>query len=366
MSRFRLACSALCALFAACGPGEDAPPSFAVDQPRFFQSLNLLSDETRAAFPDFERRWDHIAADTVKRLEDGEIVEEKEQKAAARALLYGAFALVAGQHAVEDGYLKLDQLTRPPRYSKGDDVDEQKARMVKAVDWLKRAADLDPSDDRIPAVQRSCAFNLQTIDGTFTADVLLGLNGAASQSWFDTFTAMMLLRDPNLHPGYAPQIEQLIGITCGTSRFNCAGGGPAPETPTGERWLTKEVMGPLLMSDLLAKRGESLIHRADLNPAMAGALIPEAVMRLKTAEGFLAAATKAVADPALSHFPVKRRLPERTDRLKLLLAAVAGRQSGQTGPELPDSSYYKGRSYLDAYQCVACHTAGTTTQSLPR
>ena len=67
--------------------------------------------------------------------------------------------------------------------------------MVKAVDWLKRAADLDPSDDRIPAVQRSCAFNLQTIDGTFTADVLLGLNGAASQSWFDTFTAMMLLLD---------------------------------------------------------------------------------------------------------------------------------------------------------------------------
>ena len=80
----------------------------------------------------------------------------------------------------------------------------------------------------------------------------------------------------------------------------------------------------------------------------------------------MAAATKAVADPALSHFPAKRRLPERTDRLKLLLAAVAGRQSGQTGPELPDPSYYKGRSYLDAYQCVACHTAGSTTQSLPR
>lgn len=360
---------ALCALLAwstGCGAGDDAPPSFASEKPRFFQGLNLLADDTRAAFPDFEKRWDFIAQDTIARLESGEIVEEKEQKDAAAALLYASFALVAGQHAIEDGYIKQTELTRPPRYSKGDDIDEQKARMTNASEWLRRAAELDPSDERIPTVMRSCAFNLQTIDGVFTADVLLGLNGAASQSWFDTFTAIMLLRDPNLHPGYAPQIEQLIGIACGSSRFNCGGGGPAPETPTGERWLTKEVMGPLLLSDLLARRGESQLHRADLNPAMAGSLIPEAVMRIKGAEAFLAAAKKAAADPALAHFPAKSRLAERSDRMSLLLAAAMGRQSGGTGPELPDPGYYQGRAYLDAYQCVACHTAGPTTQSLPR
>lgn len=106
MPRFRLLAPALFALSAACGPAEEAPPSFATDQPRFFQGLNLLSDDTRTAFPDFERRWDRIAQDTLARLEAGEIVEEKEQKAAAQALLYAAFALVAGQHAIEDGYLR--------------------------------------------------------------------------------------------------------------------------------------------------------------------------------------------------------------------------------------------------------------------
>lgn len=366
MSRVHFALCALLAWSTGCGADGDAPPRFATEKPRFFQGLNLLQDETRAAFPEFEKRWDFIAQDTITRLENGEIVEEKEQKEAAAALLYAAFVLVTGQHAIEDGYLKLTDLTRPPRYSKGDDIDEQKARMVKASEWLRRAAELDPSDERIPAVTRSCAFNLQTIDGTFTADVLLGLNGAASQSWFDTYTAILLLRDPNLHPGYAPQIEQLIGIACGSSRFNCSGGGPAKEPATGERWLTKEVMGPLLMSDLLARRGESQLHRADLNPAMAGTLIPEAVMRLKGAEAFLLAAKAAVADPALAHFPAKSRLAERSDRMTALLAAASGRQGGGTGPALPDPNYYKGRAYLDAYQCVACHSAGPTTQSLPR
>lgn len=99
MPRFRLLAPALFVLSAACGPAEEAPPSFATDQPRFFQGLNLLSDDTRTAFPDFERRWDRIAQDTIARLEAGEIVEEKEQKSAAQALLYAAFALVAGQHA---------------------------------------------------------------------------------------------------------------------------------------------------------------------------------------------------------------------------------------------------------------------------
>lgn len=366
MSRVRFALCALLVWSAGCGSDGDAPPSFATEKPRFFQGLNLLADETRTAFPSFEKRWDAIAQDTIARLENGEIVEEKEQKQAAAALLYASFALVVGQHAIEDGYLKQTDLTRPPRYSKGDDIDEQKARMVKASEWLRRAAELDPTDERIPAVMRSCAFNVQTIDGTFTADVLLGLNGAASQSWFDTFTAILLLRDPNLHPGYAPQIEQLITIACGSSRFNCGGGGPAPEPATGERWLTKEVTGPLLMSDLLARRGESQLHRADLNPAMAGVLVPEAVMRIKGAEAFLAAAKKAAADPALAHFPATSRLAERSDRMAALLAAATGRQGGGTGPALPDPNYYKGRAYLDAYQCVACHTAGPTTQSLPR
>jgi hypothetical protein len=80
----------------------------------------------------------------------------------------------------------------------------------------------------------------------------------------------------------------------------------------------------------------------------------------------LTAAQKAAADPALAHFPAKQRLPERTERLKLLIAAAAARQATGSGPELPDAAYYKGKSYLDAYQCVACHTAGPTTQSLPR
>jgi len=366
MSRSRLVLPALLVLSVACGPADDAPPSFASEQPRFFQNLNLLSESTRAAFPDFEKRWAQLAEDAITRLDNGEIVEEKEQKAAARTLLYASFALVAGQHAVEDGYLQLAQLTRPPRYSKGDDVDEQKARMVRAQIWLKRAAELDPSDERIESVQRSCAFNLQTIDSAFTADVLLALNSAARQSWFDTYTTMMLLRDPNLHLPYATEIEQLIGIACDTSRFNCSGGGPSPIPPSAERSLTKEVMGSLLLSDLLSRRGEAQLQRADLNPAMAGTLVPEAVGRFKAAEGFLAAASKAVTDPALAHFPAKQRLPERTERLKLLIAAAAARQATGSGPELPDAAYYKGKSYLDAYQCVACHTAGPTTQSLPR
>lgn len=352
-------------LLSACGKGEDLPPSFANDQPRFFQSLNLLSDDTRAAFPDFEKRWDQIARDTLTRLDNGEIVEEADQKKAARALLYAAFALVAGQHAVEDGYLKLEQLTRPPRYSKGDDQDEQRARMTTAIGWLRRAADLDPTDDRIGSVQRSCSFNLQTIDGVYTADVLLGLNSAATQNWFDTFTAMMLVRDPNLHPGYAPHIEQLIGIACGTSRFNCSMSSP-PMPPSGERTLTREVMGPLLLADLLAKRGEAQLQRADLNPAMAGTLVPEAAMRFQVAQKYLAAASQAAMDPALSHFPARSRLPERTARLKLLIDAASSRMGAGTGSELPDPAFYKGKSYLDAYQCVACHTAGPTTQGLPK
>lgn len=365
MPSSRALCFSLLSLFSACGKGDDAPPSFATDQPRFFQNLNLLSDDKRAGFADFERRWDQIAKDTLARLDNGEIVEEKEQKEAARALLYAGFSLVAGQHAVEDGYLKLEQLTRPPRYSKGDDMDEQRARMAKASEWLRRAAELDPTDDRIPTVLRSCAFNLQTIDGMYTADVLLSLNSAASQGWFDTFTAIMLVRDPNLHPGYAPHVEQLIGIACGATRFNCTGGAP-PAPPSGERTITREVMGPLLLSDLLAKRGEAQLQRADLNPAMAGTLVPEAVMRLSLADKYLAAATKAAGDPALSHFPAKARLPERTSRMKLLVDAANSRQAMGTGSELPDPTYYKGRSYLDAYQCVACHTAGPTTQGVPK
>ena len=68
MPRFRLLAPALFVLSAACGPAEEAPPSFATDQPRFIQGLNLLSDDTRTAFPDFERRWDRIAQDTTDRL----------------------------------------------------------------------------------------------------------------------------------------------------------------------------------------------------------------------------------------------------------------------------------------------------------
>ena len=364
MSLFRVVLPSLL-LLSACGKGDDAPPSFATDKPRFFQGLNLLSDDTRAAFPDFERRWDQIAKDTLTKLDNGEIVEEVDQKNAARALLYAAFALVAGQHAVEDGYLKLEQLTRPPRYSKGDDLDEQRARMNKALEWLRRAADLDPTDDRIASVIRSCGFTIQTIDGMYTADVLLGINSAASQSWFDTFTAMMLVRDPNLHPGYAPHVEQLISVACGTSRFNCSLG-PQPLPKTGERTLTREVMGPLLLADLLAKRGESQLQRADLNPAQAGTLVPEAAMRFKVADQFLSAASQAAMDPAVSHFPVRSRLPERSARLKLLIDAAASRMGAGQGSELPDPSYYKNRSYLDAYQCVACHTAGPSTQGFPK
>ena len=184
MPRFRLLAPALFVLSAACGPAEEAPPSFATDQPRFFQGLNLLSDDTRTAFPDFERRWDRIAQDTIARLEAGEIVEEKEQKSAAQALLYAAFALVAGQHALEDGYLRPAELVRPPRYSKGDDVDEQRARMQRAREWLKHAADLDPSDDRIATVIRSCTFNLQTSCSTSTRwRVRAGLAPSPPSCW---------------------------------------------------------------------------------------------------------------------------------------------------------------------------------------
>ena len=104
--------------------------------------------------------------------------------------------------------------------------------MNKALEWLRRAADLDPTDDRIASVIRSCGFTLQTIDGMYTADVLLGINSAASQSWFDTFTAMMLVRDPNLHPGYAPHVEQLISVAVAHRGLTARGPQPLPKRRT--------------------------------------------------------------------------------------------------------------------------------------
>jgi hypothetical protein len=342
------------ALCFGCGSQDEPPPSFSVDAPHYFSRLDLLSEDNRAAFPEFEKRWDKIAQDTLARIDQGEVVEEKETQQAARALFYAANALLAGQYAVEDGFLKLADVTRPPRYSKGDDADEQRARLVTAQKWFKQAEELDASDERIGTGLRACAFGQQTLDGTYTADVLLGLNSAASQTWFDTYSALHLTRDPKLHPGYAPHIEQLISTVCKSDRLDCTTG-PKPLPSSGEKELAKHVVAPLWLSDLLMKRGEAQVIRADLNPAQAGTLLPEAVDRFRLAEKYLSAAKQAADNAALSHFPAKHRLAGRSERLAALTEAANERLKTGSGPDLPDAGFFASPAYLDAYQCVACH-----------
>ena len=347
--RRRLLFAALCC---GCGSTQETPPSFAADQPVFFEQLNLLDEAKRAAFPAFERRWEQIAKDTLVHIDAGDVVEDRDREQAARALVYAANAVLAGEYAIEDGYLSSADLLRPPRYSKGDDQDEREARVKAAQKWFTQAAELSVPDERLPLWQQVCAVGLQTIEGAFTADVLLNVNSAAKQSWLGAVTAMQLVRSPTLHPGYAPHIEQLISIICDASRLSC-GQGPLP--PAQQLSLSRHVAAPLYLSDLLAKRGEAQVRRADLNPAQADPLLKEAVERFALSEKYLAAARHAADDPALSHFPGRSRLGERTSRLAQLLLATQARQKNGSGPELPGPAFYEQPEYLDSYQCVACH-----------
>ena len=102
----RALCTAACLVhWLWCGGRCSA--EFYVRKPRFFQGLNLLADDTRAAFPDFEALGFHCPRHhraTRKRRDR----RRKEQKDAAAALLYASFALVAGQHAIE---VKQTELT---------------------------------------------------------------------------------------------------------------------------------------------------------------------------------------------------------------------------------------------------------------
>ena len=49
-----------------------------------------------------------------------------------------------------------------------------------------------------------------------------------------------------------------------------------------------------------------------------------------------------------------------------MLTAAQARLDGTAQPALPDTDYYKSPAYRAAYQCVACHTKGTTTVGFPK
>lgn len=337
---------------------------FATLQPLFFPAVNLFDSQARQDLPLFEQRMDRLSAALQARLDRGELTDPAERAEAGRAFIYGAFVYITTHHAVEDGYLSLAQATMPHRFAaEPDDRSEQLARMQHAAEILHRAQSLLSDDARVNSELLSTKLNQELFAATPSQQTLDAWIGRAQTDRFGLFTAILLFRDPELFPLDTPHMEKLLGVVCSPAPvgFDCNRMGPPPppdpQEPPAPRFMTTLVAGPVLLSDFLARRAESLVARADKDPAQAMPALGEAMGRIQVAAGALQAAQSNVQADDLSLYPAKDTLAARKDRLDAIRTAVVARLGGMPAPPaLPEAKqYYASQTYRAAYQCASCH-----------
>lgn len=361
---------ALVLLLAACA--EEPAEPFSSLEPDYFAALDVTDAATRQKLPDFERRMSRTARALITQNEQGELRDPEARREAGRALFYAGFLPHVGHHGLEDGLGEPAALLHPPQYTDGSsDQAELRARMQESARLLQAAAALRPDDSRIPTVQRSVRFNLAVLDGPLPTSLLSEMASAASADLFGTFAALVLWRDPALHPLSSPHMTSLFQLVCSPARFDCARTGPPPVDPMAPPpTLTQLVVGPAMLSDLLVKRVEQLADQAadqaPTQPAAAKATLKEAKDLLAGAHGTLAYATLRAGQPALRHFRYVQELDERMVRADELGAAIDARLADRQQPLPERASFYRGRAYRALYQCVACHTAGPDQTGVPK
>jgi hypothetical protein len=361
----------------ACGgeaqPEPPAPPTFAELLPRFFESLRVHDAATRRELPGFEVKLEAAAAALSERAERGEI-PDSDREASGRRLFYAGFFLQGSQQALQDGLIKPEELLRPRRYatSASDDPahdnEEYLARLARGRERVERSQRLSLRDNLSESVLANIPYQSEILrSGRPSAESLAELLKQASLGFAGLFNAMIMWRDPEQHALTEPHMEKLVDLVCSPLRYSCEGPGPLPMPPGAPRLLTREVAGPVMASDLLVRRAEALLQRADQSPATRMADLGEAMGRLKVAEGLLGAAQKGTADPALAHYPFTSNLPPRSERLQALLKATEARLMGAAmPPALPSADFYRSRDYRLVYQCVACHTRGPISEGVPQ
>lgn len=363
---------AVAALQLVVGCAKDpGPQTWKELQPLYFSALNLQDATSQQGLPDYEQRLEAVAKELLQKLDQGELTDEQERTEAGLVLFYQGFLLNAGQQALEDGQLKPKEFLRPQRYAAGgDDRTEQVARLVRSAELLRHAAELRPEDTRLLTLTLGERYNRESLDETHSPILLLDMLAGARADTYSLLSTLVSWRDPAANPANAAHMEQLLTVVCAPGHLDCSHPPAAPPRPLdGQRQLTQEVAGPVLMTDLLVRRAEALLKSADAAPTMPAKqpLLDEALARLQFARGALGFVTTNVADPALSHYPARAELPARADRIELLLAATQARLAAMADPPpLPDADYYTSRSYRAAYACAACHTKGSTTQGIPK
>lgn len=356
-------------LLGGCGKAP-GPLTWKELQPLYFSALNLQDGATQKGLPDYEQRLEAVAKELLGKLDTGELTDEKERTDAGLTLFYQGFLLNAGQQALEDGQLKPTEFLRPQRYAAGgNDRTEQVARLVRSAELLRHAAELRPDDARLKTLALGERYNRESLDETHSPILLLEMLDAARADSYSLLATLVSWRDPVVNPGDAAHMEKLLTAVCASDRLDCSRPPTAPPRPLdGERQLTQEVAGPVLMNDLLVRRAEALLKKADEPTTLdKQPLLNEALARLQFARGSLGFVSTNVMDPALAHYPARDQLPARADRIELLLTATQARLAGMADPPpLPDADYYTSRTYRAAYACLACHAKGTATQGLPK
>ena len=366
----------LITLAASLGAGcakDPGPLTWKELQPVYFDALSLQDDAKLQALPDFEQRMETVSKALLQKLNEGLLTDDAERAEAGLTLLYQSYLLQAGQQAIQDGYLKPKEFLRPQRYAAGgDDQAELAARLARSTALLNPADELRPGDQRIANLALFGRYNRESLDGSHSPSLQLEMLDAAQGSSFSLFGTLLLWRDPTENPANAAHLQQLITTVCAPTRFDCDRMGPPappPRSLDGERKLTQEVSGPVLVSDLLVRRAETLLVSADAapNPATRTPLLNEAMRRLTYAQGTVGFVTARVKDPALAHYPARAHLQARAERIDQLISATQARLAGMAEPPaLPDPDYYTRPAYRAAYQCVSCHTKGTTTVGFPK
>lgn len=346
------------------------PPTFAQLQPLFFSSLQLQAPAVRAQLPAFEAQLDQAATALIHQADQGALTTDADKDGAGRALFYASFVLQAGQQAVQDGIMKPAELFMPHRYAPAnqDHTGEYLARLARGAVLLDRSDRLRARDNLSESVQANLDYQAELLRSDKPSQASIdALLAASGRGFAGVFNAMIMWRDPELHSMTAPYMEKLLATVCSPFRFACDNQGMSPMPPGGPRTLTVGISGPVLASDLLVRRAEAMLHRAEDSPAARSEALAEALQRLKVADSLLGTAQRSSQLAALSHYPFTATLAPRRDRLSRLLVATQARIDGTPQPPaLPSSDYYRSTDYRLPYQCVGCHTRGPTSQDVPQ